>query len=187
MSWRAADAPLGLRAGWLGERDSMLSATSRGAFGDLAADSFFVGLDLHHHAGGWRFSGGPEVGFAQPRTRGGIIAGVEPLATSAFALHASRPAGNGMLRVSLAQPLRLEDGDAVLSVPVGRTRDQEVVHRPLAADLTPAGRQLDLSVRWERPLAGGELRLGTVATRHAGHDAGASPRLSVLAGWRASF
>ena len=187
VSWRAADAPLGLRAGWLGERDSMLSATSQGAFGNLAADSFFVGLDLHHHAGGWRFSGGPEVGFAQPRTRGGIIAGVEPLATSAFALHASRPAGNGMLRVSLAQPLRVEDGDAVLSVPVGRTRDQEVVHRPLAADLTPAGRQLDLSVRWERPLAGGELRLGTVATRHAGHDAGASPQLSVLAGWRASF
>ena len=188
VSWRAADAPLGLRAGWLGERHSMLSATARGAFGDLAADSFFVGLDLHHRAGGWRFGGGPEIGLARPRARGGIIAGVEPMATSAFALHASRPtAAGGMLQVSLAQPLRVEDGDAVLSVPVGRTRDRTVVRERLAADLTPAGRQLDLSVRWERPLAGGELRLGTVATRHAGHDARARPRLSFLAGWRVSF
>ena len=188
VSWRAADAPLGLRAGWLGERHSMLSATARGAFGDLAADSFFVGLDLHHRAGGWRFGGGPEIGFARPRARGGIIAGVEPMATSAFTLHASRPtAGGGMLRVSLAQPLRVEGGDAVLSVPVGRTRDRAVVRERLSADLSPAGRQLDLSVRWERPLAGGELRLGTVATRHAGHDAGARPQLSFLTGWRVSF
>ena len=188
VSWRAANAPLGLRAGWLGERHSMLSATAEGAFGDLAADSFFVGVDLHHRAGGWRFGGGPEIGLARPRARGGIIAGVEPLATSAFALHASRAtAGSGMLQVSLAQPLRIEDGDAVLSVPVGRTRDREVVRERLSADLTPGGRQLDLSVRWDRPLAGGELRLGTVATRHAGHDAGARPQLSFLAGWRVSF
>ena len=188
VSWRAADGPLGLRAGWLGERHSMLSATAKGAFGDLAADSFFVGLDLHHRAGDWRFGGGPEIGLARPRARGGIIAGVEPMATSAFTLRASRPtAGGGMLQVSLAQPLRVEGGDAVLSVPVGRTRDRAVVRERLSADLTPAGRQLDLSVRWERPLAGGALRLGTVATRHAGHDAGARPQLSLLAGWRLSF
>ena len=188
VSWRAAHAPLGLRAGWLGERHSMLSATAKGAFGDLAADSFFVGFDLHHRAGGWRFGGGPEFGLARPRARGGIIAGVEPLATSAFTLHASRPTGGGgMLQVSLAQPLRVEGGDAVLSVPVGRTRDRAVVRERLPADLAPAGRQLDLSVRWERPLAGGEFRLGTVATRHAGHDAGARPQLSLLAGWRLSF
>ena len=180
VSWRAPEAPLGLRAGWLGERHSMLAATAEGAFGDLGADSFFVGLDLHHRAGGWRFSGGPEIGLARPHARGGFIAEVKPLATSAFALHATRPtAGSGVLQVSLAQPLRVEGGDAVLSVPVGRTLDHEVVRERLSADLTPAGRQLDLSVRWERPLAGGALRLGTVATRHAGHDAG-SPAAALL-------
>ena len=188
VSWRAANAPLGLRAGWLGERHSMLSATAQGAFGDLAAHSFFVGLDIHHHAGGWRLSGGPEFGLAEPRARGGIIAGVKPLATSAFALHASRPtAGGGMVQVSLAQPLRVEGGNTVLSIPVGRTRDREVVRRQISAGMTPAGRQLDLSVRWERPLAGGDLRLGAIATRHAGHDADARPEISVLAGWRLSF
>ena len=188
VSWRAASAPLGLRAGWLGERHSVLSATTRGAFGDLAAHSFFVGLDVHYRAGGWRLGGGPEFGFARSRARGGVIAGMEPLPTSAFALHASRPtAGGGMLQVSLAQPLRVEGGDIVLSVPVGRTRGREVVRRQVSADLTPEGRQLDLSVRWERPLRGGDLRLGAVATRHAGHDAQARPQLSFLAGWRVAF
>ena len=188
VSWRAANAPLGLRAGWLGERHSALTATARGAFGDLAAHSFFVGLDVHHRAGGWRLSGGPEFGFARSRARGGMIVGMEPLPTSAFALHASRPtAGGGMLQVSFSQPLRVEGGNAVLSIPVGRTRDREVVRRQVSADLTPEGRQLDLSVRWERPLAGGDLRLGAIATRHAGHDAEVRPQLSILAGWRLSF
>ena len=188
VSWHPTDAPVGLRAGWLGERESMLSSSAEGAFGDLAADSVFAGVELDFDAGGWRLSGGPEIGMVRVDRSGGIIAEMEPLATSAFALHASRPTdGDGTLRVSLAQPLRVEDGNAMLSIPVGRTKNREILRRQLPADLSPAGRQLDLSVRWERPLAGGALRLGAVATRHAGHDAGARPQLSLLAGWRTSF
>ena len=188
VSWRPGNAPIGLRAGWLKERGSMLSGTGRGAFGSLAADSVFVGFDLSARTGGWRLGGGPEFGMVRPGLRAGIIADLAPLATSAFEFHATRPVGGaGMLRVSLAQPLRVEDGDAVLSVPSGRTRDGDVLRREFTADLAPTGRQIDLSVRWERPLGAGSLRLGTIATRHAGHDAAARPRLSLLAGWRATF
>lgn len=188
IAWRPASSPLGLRAGWLNERGSMLSSTGQGAFGNLAADSVFVGFDLSTETGGWQLGGGPEIGMVRPNLDEGIITGLEPLATSAFAFHASRPvAGAGTLRVSLAQPLRVEAGDAVLSIPTGRTRDGDILRRQLTADLAPTGRQIDLSVRWERPLGAGSLRLGTIATRHAGHDAKARPRLSLLAGWRASF
>ena len=188
VSWLPANAPLGLRAGWLGESRSLLAATAEGAFGDLAAHSVFVGIDLDHEWGGWRLGGGPELGFVRSRARGGIIARIEPLVTSAFSLHAARPtAGHGTLRLALAQPLRVEDGDAVLSVPVGRTLDRAVVRRQWSADLAPVGRQLDLSVRWERPFARGEFRIGAVATRHAGHDAEARPWLTIMTGWRASF
>ena len=188
VSWLPANAWLGLRAGWLGESRSMLSAIAEGAFGDLAAHSVFVGLELDHEAGGWRLGGGPEIGFVRSRVRGGIIAAIHPLTTSAFTLHASRSiADNGMLLVSLAQPLRVEDGNAVLSVPVGRTQGRGIVRQHFQADLAPAGRQLDLSVRWEQPFAGGEFRLGATATRHAGHDMDAHPWLTVMAGWRASL
>ena len=188
ISWNPVDAPLGVRAGWLGESSSLLAATAEGAFGDLAAHSVFVGLALDHDAGGWRLGGGPELGFVRSRARGGIIADIEPLVTSAFSLHAARPtAGNGTLRLAFAQPLRVEGGDAVLSIPVGRTLDRMIVRRELAADLAPAGRQLDLSVRWERPFARGEFRLGAIVTRHAGHDAKARPWLTLVTGWRASL
>lgn len=187
VSWRPAHAPLGMHAGWLGERRSLLAATAAGAFGDLAARSLFVGVDLDHEWGSWRLGGGPELGFVRASAQGGIIAGIEPLVTSAFSLRAARPtAGNGTLQLALAQPLRVEDGVALLSVPVGRTLDRTVVRRELLANLAPAGRQLDLSVRWEQPFARGEFRLGAVATRHAGHDAKARPWLTIMTGWRAS-
>ena len=188
LSWRAPDAPLGLRVGWFSERQSMLSTTAQGAFGALAAHSVSLGLDVDHQVGDWRLGGGPEVGVVHARAQDGIIAGMSPLATSAFAVHATRPVGaNGMLQVTLGQPLRVEGGDARLSVPVGRTKNGEIVRQALQADVTPTGRQLDLAVRWERPLAEGDFRLGAVATRHPGHDGDARPRIALLAGWRTTF
>ena len=43
----AADrvAPLGLRAGWLGERKTLLGSAAQGAFGSLAAGTAFVGIE----------------------------------------------------------------------------------------------------------------------------------------------
>ena len=144
LSWRAPDAPLGLRVGWFSERRSMLSTTAEGAFGSLAAHSVSLGLEIDQQVGDWQLGGGPEFGVVHTRAQDGIIAGVSPLATSAFAVHATRPVGaNGMLQVTLAQPLRVEEGDARLSVPVGRTKDGAVVRHQLLADVTPTGRQLD--------------------------------------------
>ena len=188
LSWRASDAPLGVRFGWFSERRSMLSTTGEGAFGSLAAHSVSLGLEIDQQVGDWQVGGGPEFGVVRTHAQDGIIAGVSPLATSAFAVHATRPVGaNGMLQVTLAQPLRVEEGDARLSVPVGRTKDGSVVRHQFLADVTPTGRQLDLGVRWERPFAHGDLRLGAVATRHPGHDSDARPHIAVLAGWRTEF
>ena len=64
LSWRALDSPLGLRVGWLSERQSMLSATTQGAFGTLAAHSVSLGLEVDEQVGDWRLGGGPEVGVA---------------------------------------------------------------------------------------------------------------------------
>ena len=49
---------------------------------------------------GWA-AGRKSAAVFHTRAQGGIIAGVSPLATSAFASHATRPAGaNGMLQVT---------------------------------------------------------------------------------------
>ena len=190
LSWRPDGAPLGLRGGLVGERAGLLGSRTAGAFGRMAAGSTFVGIEGAARIGPWRLGAGAEVGTVHVSARGGLIAEVSPLTTSAFALRAERPLDEegGAFTLSLSQPLRVETGHARLSVPVGRTKDGRVRRQSLMADLEPTGRQIEVAAQWRRPLAShSELRLGATWTRHPGHAAAADPDLTLLAGWRQAF
>ena len=189
LSWRAAGTPFGLRAGWLGEREALLGTSARGAFGALSADAVFAGIDAEADLGGWRLHGGAELGTVTADRNRGLIAELSPLSTSAFALRATLPVGDDRgFNLSLAQPLRVESGRATLSVPAGRTKSGDVLRRPMSADLSPTGRQIDVAARWNRRWKhSGELRLGAVWSHDPGHVASADPSLAVLAGWRQAF
>ena len=188
VSWRPPGSPLGLRAGWMGERKSLLGGAAQGAFGSLAAGTAFVGVEAEAVLGGWRLSANAEIGNVSPAARGGVIDAISSLRTSTFSLHASRPLANaGPLRFSISQPLRVEHGQASLTLPTGRTKAGKVVRSPLSAQLAPSGRQIDVAVHWNQPLAIGELRLGAVATHQPGHRATAGPELTLLSGWRWTF
>ncbi len=189
LSWGPSGAPLGLRGGLVAERETLLGSRAAGAFGRLSAGSAFAGVDGSARVGAWRLAAGAEVGMASAAAADGILAGLSPLFSSAFALRAERrTAGAGSLLLSVSQPLRVEAGRARLSVPVGRTKDGRVLRRPLTADLAPSGRQVEVAARWRRPLAaGGELRLGASWTRQPGHAASADADVSLFAGWRRAF
>ena len=66
--------------------------------------------------------------------------------------------------LSLAQPLRVENGKARLSVPTGRGKDGQVLHRSVSSSLAPDGRQIDIAARWSRALDDGRT-LRRVMTR----------------------
>ena len=188
FSWRPSGSGLGLRAGWLGERETLLGSVAGGAFGKLAADALFIGFDADMDVSGWQVGANAELGMVRPGTGSGLITGISQLTTSAFALHASRAlADTGTLRISLSQPLRVERGRASLNVPVGRTRAGEILRSAMAADLGPSGRQIDFSARWRQPLSLGELRLGTVWTLEPDHRASADPEWTFLSGWLYAF
>ena len=190
LSWRAAGAPAGLTAGWLTESAELLGTGATGAFGRLAADTTFLGVDASLAVGPWAVSATGEIGAAAARNRrGGLVAGLSPLTTSAFALDATRRLADGSsVRLTLAQPLRVENGRATFSVPVGRTRGGAVQRRSVAAGLEPSGRQIDVTAQWRRPFAaGGDVALGVAWTHAPGHAAGAKPDLAVMAGWRLAF
>ena len=187
LSWRPEGAPLGLRGGLVGERAGLLGSRTAGAFGRMAAGSVFAGIEGTARIGAWRLGAGAEVGTVHVSARGGLIAEVSPLTTSAFALRAERllDEERGAFTLSLSQPLRVETGHAKLSVPVGRTKDGQVRRQSLMADLEPTGRQIEVAAQWRRPLGShSELRLGATWTRHPGHVAAADPDLTLLAGWR---
>ena len=185
----AAGRSLRVAGGLVAERETMLGSRSAGAFGRLSSGSAFFGFEGGMQAGAWRLDAGAELGLASARADGGLLTGLSPLVSSAFALRAERALDAGSaLRVSVSQPLRVESGRARLSVPVGRTPDGRVLRHALTADLEPSGRQIDLSARWRKRLtSGGELRLGATWTLQPGHDAAAPAELAVLAGWRHRF
>ena len=189
LSWQPSDVPIGLRGGWLSERESMLGSRTAGAFGRLGAGAGFLGVEGRTQLGAWRLDASAELGLANVSTGGGMLAGVSPLLSSAYAARAERSLGErDWLRLSISQPLRVEAGRARLSVPIGRTLDGRVLRQPLSADLTPSGRQIDVSARWEKRLRmGGTLRVAAIWAVDPGHDAAASSEAILLAGWRLGF
>jgi len=186
--WRPGGSALGLQLGWMQERETLLGSSAGGAFGRLAAAAAFAGISGEAETGAWRMVAAAEVGAVAASARDGIITTLSPIATSAFSLHARRSfAGTGTLHLAVSQPLRVERGRARLSVPAGRTKAGAVVRSPVAAELEPSGRQLDLAAQWRQPLAVGELRLGVLVTHQPGHRAAADPELALLSGWRWSY
>ena len=188
LTWRAPEALLGLRAGWLGERNTLLGSASEGAFGELVANAAFAGIELDADLGPWRLGGTAEIGSVNAKTRDGLLGGFSPLITSAVALHATRATEDGgAFRVSLSQPLRIENGRARLAFPAGRTTAGEVIRSALTVDAEPGGRQVDLALQWQKPLDLGEMRLGATLSHQPGHRKSADSEMILLSGWGLSF
>ena len=188
LSWRPREALVGLRAGWMGEERTLLGTASSGAFGSLAGQAVFTGIEANAEFGPWHLGATAEIGSVSARPRGGLVREISPLATSAFALHANRSTADGSAwRLSLSQPLRIESGHALLDVPTGRTKAGNVVRNVLSADLEPSGRQVDLALQWWQPLNLGVLRVGATLSRQPGHRRSAAPAWTLLPGWRLLF
>lgn len=188
VSWRAAGTPLALHAGWFGERDSLLGARAEGAFGELVSDTVFFGLSMDSELAGWTLGASAEIGRVRPASTRGLITGVSSLATSTYAVRATREVGEaGTFRLSVSQPLRIEGGRASLKVPVGRTPAGVVLQHPMTAGLAPSGRQVDVAAHWRQPLALGEWRLGATWSHEPEHRENAETEFTLLSGWLYSF
>ena len=184
LTWRHPEASLGFRAGWMGERQTLLGTVPDGAFGDLRANAVFAGIDWDGRLGPWRVGARAEVGTVDAQARNGLLADLSSFATSAFGLHAIRQTmRGGTLHASLSQPLRVERGRAQLSVPSGRTRSGEVIRNAVDASLEPNGRQVDLALQWRQTLKLGVLRLGTILSHEPGHRRNAEPEFVFLSNW----
>ena len=188
LTWRAPESSFGLRAGWMGEGETLLGTGSEGAFGNLVADSVFAGIEADTEFGPWHIGGSAEIGTVSAHARSGMFGTISPLVTSTFALHATRQIREGSaFQASLSQPLRVEEGRTSLAVPSGRTIAGEVIRSAVAVGLEPSGRQVDLALQWRQPLVRGTWRLGATLSRDPGHRGNASPDLILLSDWRRSF
>jgi Subtilase family len=173
---------LGLQLGRLEEQDRVLDASGGGALGLGAGSSTtFVGL-----AGRTELSsvlelfGQASLGLTRPvGGEQGLIQDLSVLYSSSFGLGLVRrdlAVAGDRLTVAVAQPLRVEAGDAALDRPLGRTFDGQIVRRRERIALAPAGRELDLEVGYRVGLAGiGHLSVNWLTRVQPGHDPEASP------------
>ena len=190
LGWQPHDVPATLRFGALREFEGALGTTAGGAFGRLASGMVFAGAGFSRDLGGWTVEAQAELGVSDPGASGGIVREVSGVTTSAFEIAARRTLGRvGRLRLSVAQPLRVESGRMRLDVPAGRTKHGRVVRQMVDAPLTPSGRQIDVSAQWRPPAGkgGGEWRLGGTLSMEPGHLAGGATDLILLGGYRLSF
>ena len=188
LGWKIPGTPLGLRAGRIREYDTALGTMGRGAFGHLDAGVAFAGLRLDTELGGWRLTGEAELGKTHAQATRGLVQSISPLGTSAFSFSGAHGLADGSwLRLSVSQPLRVEGGQFRLDMPVGRTKQGEVLREMVNVGASPSGRSLDLAAEWIRPMMMGEFRLGTTVVLHPRHDAGRKPDLVLMAGYRLVF
>ncbi len=189
MTWRMRSSPVAFRVGAHQERASLLGSRTGGAFGSVGTHSVSAGMVSQFDWADWRLRAEAQVGRMSPEVRGGVWAGASGLRTGGFLISGTRRLGmNDWLTVSLSQPMRVEDGQLRLSVPVGRTQEGRVMRSAMDVDAEPSGRQLDLTVGWERMVSDtrGFLLEGTLR-RQAGHRTDSSPQLLFTVGWRQRF
>ena len=188
LGWKLPGTPLGLRVGTVREYDSALGTMGRGAFGQLAAEVAYAGMRFDTGVGGWLLSGEAELGTTGARATRGLMRDISRLGTTAFSVAGARNFKDGSwLRLSVSQPLRVEGGLMRLDMPVGRTKQGEVLRELVDVNAAPSGRSIDLAAEWIRPLVMGEVRLGTTVVLHPRHDAGRAPDLVLMAGYRLWF
>ena len=149
LAWKTPFMPLSLRVGSLLEQGSVLGTRPYGAWGDVNTTINYLSLAGHVIRHGWLLNADLQLGYAVPSLHSvGMIDHISPLVTSTFDISATRKlAGKHHIRLSVSQPLRIESGNATLTVPTGRQKNGTVMMQQLRTGLTPSGRQIDLSTR----------------------------------------
>ncbi|WP_332700772.1 S8 family peptidase [Devosia sp.] len=177
---------------YLGEQGSLLGLSQGQAFGwgdGSAIATLHLGLDQQLTSGLGLF-GRFEYGNAAPTgSSTGLVASMSDVRFSGFEIGArmgSVFSKEDTLSFSVAQPLRIEDGTMGLQLPTGRTSQGTIEQRQLAADLEPAGRELDLGLDYQIPVGTGQLQLGLQYRLDSGHVQGASA-MGMAMGFGQSF
>ncbi len=190
LAWTpTAFSALTMEAGYLNEQNSLLGSEAKGAFGSLAGETLFLGAGLNATTGSWQLTAQGELGQVTPSVgQSQWIDGVSSLSTSSFRLQATHPFAEGStLSFSLSQPLRVESGSVVLSLPTGRTQDGVVLSKALSAPLAPSGRQLDLTTKLQFPWLGGDVSLGATRSGQPQHQQTAVPEWTLFTGYRSTW
>ncbi len=186
----AFSAELGL----LRESERLLGAGTRGAYGELAGNTWFTRLLMER-----RFAGGLELlavaqgGYSVGEAGHSVLRGRQRVLSSAYSASlrwsSSAPDRSDRVWLAVVQPLRNESGGLEMDYPVGRTRSGGVLRETAFLAAVPSGRQIDLALGYETRLRlpsafghgeGWRLRLEAWRSLQPGHVRRARPESAVF-------
>lgn len=149
---------LSIQSGFVNERDTFLGTEIGSALGQLEnSETYFAGINGHLQIRkNWQglfalYSGTTDSGLEQG-TNSGLFNFDSSIASSSWSLGLSGHSlwqPNDQLSIYLAQPLRIERGQASLQLASGRTVDRQVIYQTVAIDLQPQGREQQLEMNYQ--------------------------------------
>ena len=108
------------------------------------------------------------IAASLPRYESGAIFDASSSLLSAFAVRV----GTGRTGLTLEQPLRAESGIGTFRLETGWVEDRRRLYSEHRVPLAPTAREMRMTVRHERQIAGGQLALELAWAVDAGHVAG---------------
>ena len=149
---------LSIQSGFVNERDTFLGTEIGSALGQLEnSETYFAGINGHLQIReNWQglfalYSGTTDSGLEQG-TNSGLLNFDSSIASNSWSLGLSGHSlwqPNDQLSIYLAQPLRIERGQASLQLASGRTVDRQVIYQTVAIDLQPQGREQQLEMNYQ--------------------------------------
>ena len=145
---------LSIQSGFLNERDSFLGTELGSALGQLEnSETLFAGINGHLQIrDNWQGLFALYSGTTDSRISSSLFNLNDSISSNSWSLGLSGHSlwqHNDQLSIYLAQPLRVDSGQATLQLASGRTIDRQVTYQTVAIDLQPQGREQQLEMNYQ--------------------------------------
>ena len=143
---------LGLFLGATSEKKGMLESSITGAFGAKnETETHFIGATgFGWLSNDWSYNSMISTGLSNFKLNDiGLINGINDVVSSSFAFEISKKINdhnNESFFVNLSQPIRVESGNASISIPKLYNNDGDLLYENTDFEISPSGRQIDFSL-----------------------------------------
>ena len=200
FDWSSPDQRISAEVGLLQESERLLGAGADGAYGQLAAKTWFTRLIMERKfTASLNLMAVAQGGYTLAETGRGLFAGMQRVLSSAFSAGLSWKRADGSKKrerawLLVSQPLRNESGGLVLDYPIGRTRAGGVLRERAFLEAEPSGRQIDVTLGYETALppamaygAGWRIRVEAWRSLQPGHRVDARPENTLFVALSRAF
>ena len=180
---------LALQVGVLEEPDSFMGSSFSGGYGSIDKTlTYFSGLQASRsfskfYATGSLFYGKTQTNLSET----GLIKSLDGFTSSSFNLGIFKKSifhSFDSFGFKIIQPLRLEEANIEMSLPVRRTKYKEVLFDKYDLSLTPSGREIRAEFIYQRPILRGSFFTSLGYIKDQGHVSSDKAEPYITANWQ---